>query len=58
MSPFKDPEVERQYRKEYYKKNKEHHALKGKEWRENNKEYIKDIMRRWPEQSYLENLIN
>ncbi len=47
IMPFKDPEVERQYRKEYYKKNKERIEKVNKAWFKKNEEKMKEYKKKW-----------
>ncbi len=42
MSPYKDPEKRKEYRKQHYQKNKEKNRKYIKEWREKNPDYQKE----------------
>ena len=47
--PFKDPEMRKQYLKEYREKNKEKISLRNKKYREKNKEKIKQQQKEYRE---------
>lgn len=41
--PYKDPEIQKQYQKEWYQKNKEQKDKQNKEWRIKNIDRVKEI---------------
>jgi len=48
--PYKDPEVAKAKNREYYLKNKEKLALKNKQWRIDNAEYIKEYSAKYQQE--------
>ena len=45
--PYKNPEDKKKHEKEYRENNKEHIKELCKQWRENNKEYIKEVSKKY-----------